>query len=220
MEWRVDKSPVDYLEAVADMEARADAIRAGTADERVWLLEHPPIYTAGTSAKAGDLLTPDRFPVYETGRGGQYTYHGPGQRIAYVQLDLNKRGPDVRGHVCRLENWVIQTLSDFGIKGERRDGRIGVWVRRAGAIFPVDDKIAAMGVRVRRWVTLHGMALNVRPDISHYAGIVPCGVTDHGVTTMKALGVDVSLEEVDSALRRRFNGVFGAAEGELMDADD
>jgi lipoyl(octanoyl) transferase len=212
MEWRVDNSPVDYLDAVADMESRADAIRAGTADERVWLLEHPPIYTAGTSAKADDLLTPNRFPVYETGRGGQYTYHGPGQRIAYVQLDLNKRGPDVRGHVCRLENWVIQTLADFGIKGERRDGRIGVWVRRAGAILPVDDKIAAMGVRVRRWVTLHGMALNVRPDLSHYAGIVPCGVTDHGVTTMQALGVDASLADVDSVLRRRFDDVFGAAE--------
>lgn len=209
MEWRVDNNFVDYESAVADMEARADAIRAGTADERVWLLEHPPIYTAGTSAQAGDLLTPNRFPVYATGRGGQYTYHGPGQRIAYVQLDLNKRGPDVRGHVCRLENWVIRSLADFGIEGGRRDGRIGVWVKRAGAILPVDDKIAAMGVRVRRWVTLHGTAINVRPDLTHYAGIVPCGVTDHGVTSMQALGVDVSLEEADSALRRHFDAVFG-----------
>lgn len=209
MEWRVDNNFVDYESAVADMEARADAIRAGTADERVWLLEHPPIYTAGTSAQAGDLLTPNRFPVYATGRGGQYTYHGPGQRIAYVQLDLNKRGPDVRGHVCRLENWVIRSLADFGIGGGRRDGRIGVWVKRTGAILPVDDKIAAMGVRVRRWVTLHGAAINVRPDLSHYAGIVPCGVTDHGVTSMKALGVDVGLEKIDSALRRHFDAVFG-----------
>lgn len=209
MEWRIDKDLVDYETAVADMEARADAIRAGKADERVWLLEHPPIYTAGTSAQAGDLLTPNRFPVHATGRGGQYTYHGPGQRIAYVQLDLNRRGPDVRGHVCRLENWVIRTLADFGIGGGRRDGRIGVWVKRKGALLPVDDKIAAMGVRVRRWVTLHGTAINVRPDLSHYAGIVPCGVTDHGVTSMQALGVDVSLEEIDSTLRRHFDAVFG-----------
>ncbi len=208
MEWRVDNSPVDYLTAVADMEARADAIRAGQADERVWLLEHEPIYTAGTSAQAGDLLTPNRFPVHVTGRGGQYTYHGPGQRIAYVQLDLNKRGPDVRGHVCRLEKWVITTLARFDIAGERRDGRIGVWVPRPRSIAPVDDKIAAIGVRVRRWVTLHGMALNVRPDLSHYAGIVPCGVTDHGVTSIQALGVEAGLAEVDAILRQTFDQAF------------
>lgn len=208
MDWQTDNSPVDYLSAVADMDARADAIRAGTAKERVWLLEHPPIYTAGTSAQASDLLTPNRFPVHVTGRGGQYTYHGPGQRIVYVQLDLNKRGPDVRGHVCRLEKWVMLTLAEFGIVGERRDGRIGVWVKRANSIAPVDDKIAAMGVRVRRWVTLHGLALNVDPDLSHYAGIVPCGVTDHGVTSMRALGVSASLSDVDQVLRRTFESAF------------
>jgi len=208
MEWRIDTAPVDYPAAVADMEARADAIRAGTADERVWLLEHPPIYTAGTSARESDLLAPERFPVHATGRGGQYTYHGPGQRIAYVQLDLNRRGPDVRGHVCRLEKWVSGTLAEFDIKGFRRDGRIGVWVPRAGSVFPVDDKIAAIGVRVRRWVTLHGMALNVAPDLSHYAGIVPCGVTDHGVTSLRALGRAAELTEVDAVLRRGFAAAF------------
>lgn len=188
------------------MEARAAAIRTGTASEQVWLLEHPPLYTAGTSADPGDLITPGRFPVYRAGRGGQYTYHGPGQRVVYVMLDLSRRGRDVRCHVHRLEEWMIRTLARFGVPALRREGRVGLWVPRG----PVrDDKIAAIGVRVRRWVTFHGVALNVNPDLDHFAGIIPCGIRDHGVTSLADLGVTVSMSEVDTVLRETFPGVFG-----------
>ncbi len=182
------------------MEARVAAIHAGTAPELVWLLEHPPLYTAGTSADAGELLDPGRFPVYRAGRGGRYTYHGPGQRIAYVMLDLARRGDDVHCYVHHLEDWVIQTLAHFGVAGERREGRVGVWVSRGGA----EAKIAAIGVRVRRWVTYHGMALNVTPDLDHYRGIVPCGISEHGVTSLAALGILVAMAEVDAVLRATF----------------
>jgi lipoyl(octanoyl) transferase len=210
IEWRRSTVPVPYEAAVAEMEARAAAIRDGAAPELVWLLEHPPLYTAGTSAQPGDLLDPARLPVYKSGRGGQYTYHGPGQRIAYVLLDLNKpelgqNRRDVRCHVWRLEEWMIQTLAHFGVAGERRDGRVGVWV---GGRDGREDKIAAIGVRVRRWVSYHGVALNVDPDLSHYAGIVPCGVTEHGVTSLARLGLAASMAEVDAVLRDAFDAVF------------
>jgi len=190
------------------MEARVAAIHAGTAGELVWLVEHPPLYTAGTSAVAADLLEPGRLPVYRTGRGGQYTYHGPGQRVAYVLLDLTRRGRDVGCHVWRLEEWMIRVLARFGITGERREGRIGVWVARGDGR---DDKIGAIGVRVRHWVTYHGLALNVTPDLSNYAGIVPCGISGHGVTSMAALGVWATMADVDAALRDNFDAVFAAA---------
>ena len=207
VEWRISTIPVDYQPAVDEMEARVAAIRAGAAPELVWLLEHPPLYTAGTSAPDADLLDPRRLPVHRTGRGGRYTYHGPGQRIAYVMLDLARRGPDVRCHVHGLEEWIIRTLTRFGIKGERRNGRVGIWVaHRAGE----EQKIAAIGVRVRRWVTYHGMALNVDPELDHYRGIIPCGIAEHGVTSLAALGAATTMEEVDTTLRATFAEVFEA----------
>jgi len=211
IEWRISEAPVPYPEAVAAMEERVEAIRAGTAPELVWLLEHPPLYTAGTSARDEDLLEPDRFPVYRTGRGGQFTYHGPGQRVGYVMLDLKKRGADVRAYVRDLEEWLIRTLAAFNIKGERREGRVGIWVDKApyGGLKGQEDKIAALGVRVRRWVTFHGVALNVEPDLSHFGGIVPCGISQYGVTSMVALGHLVTMEDVDSALIAAWEEVFG-----------
>ena len=208
--WAVSRGYVDYPQALAAMQARAEAIAEGTADELVWLLEHPPLYTAGVSAKAADLLQPDRFPVYDAGRGGQYTYHGPGQRVAYVMLDLRARRRDVRAFVEALEAWIIAALAEFGVKGETRPGRVGVWVeRRTPGFPPQEDKIAALGVRIRRWVSFHGISLNVEPDLSHFAGIVPCGVTAHGVTSLVDLGRPVTLDEADEALRRGFGAVFG-----------
>ena len=206
VEWQISDTLVPYPEAVRAMEARASAIAAGTTPECVWLLEHPACYTAGTSANAADLVAPDRFPVYPTGRGGQYTYHGPGQRVAYVMLDLRARGRDVRAYVRNLEGWLIDTLDAFGVHGERRDGRVGVWVRQPGG---GEDKIAAIGVRVRQWVTLHGISLNVEPDLADFSGIVPCGVREHGVTSLAALGRVVQLAEVDQALQRTFQSRFG-----------
>jgi lipoyl(octanoyl) transferase len=210
IEWRCSDEPVPYEMAVAEMERRVAAIRAGTAPEMLWLLEHPPLYTAGTSARPEDLLDPQRLPVYKSGRGGQYTYHGPGQRIAYVMLDLNRYGRDVRCHVWRLEEWMIRALTRFNVRGERRDGRIGIWIAGAGGR---EDKIAAIGVRVRHWVSYHGVALNVDPDLDHFRGIVPCGVTDHGVTSLARLGITASMAEVDIALRATFDEVFGEAAG-------
>ncbi|MBU6445291.1 MAG: lipoyl(octanoyl) transferase LipB [Alphaproteobacteria bacterium] len=204
-EWVIREGLLPYPEAVAEMEARAEAIARGEAAERVWLVEHPPIYTAGTSAKAEDLLDP-RFPVFKTGRGGQYTYHGPGQRVGYVMLNLKDRGPDVRSFVRNLEEWLIRTLAEFNVKGERREGRVGIWVARGNGR---EDKIAAIGVRVRRWVTFHGVSLNVEPDLSHFTGIVPCGISEHGVTSLVDLGIPVSMADVDVALKRAFVPVFG-----------
>ncbi len=206
MEWRISDGLIDYEEAVQGMEARVAAIRAGRADELVWLLQHPPLYTAGTSAKDTDLLQPDRLPVYRTGRGGQYTYHGPGQRIAYVLLDLQRRQMDIRQYVALLEAWLIATLGRFNLRGERRDGRVGIWVDRGQGR---EDKIAAVGVRIRRWVTYHGVALNVEPDLSHYAGIVPCGIQEHGVTSLVDLGLPIDMAEVDVQLADAWNEVFG-----------
>ncbi len=249
MEWKVSNKPVPYEDALAFMDARVAAIAAGEAEECVWLLEHPPLYTAGTSAKDEDLLGGD-FPVFKTGRGGQYTYHGPGQRIAYVMLDLKKRakeksrqaclprasgvleaaigkgprfhgesrvvGPDVRQYVCDLEEWIIRSIGEFGIKGERRDGRIGIWVEKGDGVkkgdftpSPVlDCKIAAIGVRIRRWVTLHGIAINVNPDLSHFSGIVPCGISDAGVTSFADLGVKADMAALDEALKEKFFDIF------------
>tara|TARA_B100000965_G_scaffold268827_1_gene227324 strand:+ start:130 stop:831 length:702 start_codon:yes stop_codon:yes gene_type:complete len=211
LEWRISDAPVPYDEAVAVMEDRAAAIRAGMAPEMVWLLEHPPLYTAGTSADPSELVAPDRFPVHKTGRGGRYTYHGPGQRVGYVMLDLKKRGEDVRAFVCDLENWIIQTLAEFNITGERRDGRVGIWVARGapGSKLYREDKIAAIGVRVRKWVTFHGVSLNIEPDLSHFEGIIPCGIDEHGVTSLVDLGVTASTPEVDVVLRQKFAEVFG-----------
>jgi lipoyl(octanoyl) transferase len=214
-EWRVTDAPVPYPEAVAAMEARVAAILDGRAPELVWLLEHPPLYTAGTSAKPADLLDPDRFPVYPSRRGGEYTYHGPGQRVAYAMLDLNRRGRDVRAHVWRLEDWVIRTLAEFGVTGERRTGRVGVWVRRPDKAplpdgSPAEDKIAAIGVRIRRWVAYHGVAINVEPDLGHFAGIVPCGITGYGVTSLVDLGLPVTMADLDTALARTFPLAFPA----------
>lgn len=207
MEWRFSDAPVVYPGAVAEMEARVAAIRAGTAPELVWLLEHPPLYTAGTSARPEELLDRGRFPVYPTGRGGQHTYHGPGQRVAYVMLDLKRRGADVRAYVHRLEEWLIATLARFNIKGERRDGRVGIWVARGNGR---EEKIAAIGVRVRHWVTYHGVALNVDCDLSHFAGIVPCGIAapQYGVTSLLDLGLTATMSDVDVALRDTFDDVF------------
>ena len=207
--WVVSDEQVPYPVALSTMRARAADIAEGTADEAVWLVEHPPLYTAGTSAEAGDLLAPDRFPVFEAGRGGQYTYHGPGQRVAYVMLDLRKRGRDVRCLVQGLEGWIIDTLGAFNIKGERREGRIGVWVRRPDKGIGREDKIAAIGVRVSRWVSFHGIAINVGPDLSHFDGIVPCGISDQGITSFEDLGHLVSMSEVDIALRAAFEHRFG-----------
>ncbi len=211
VEWTVSTGLQPYPEAVAAMEARVATIRAGQAPEWVWLVEHPPLYTAGTSAKVQDLLSPDRFPVYDAGRGGQYTYHGPGQRVAYVMLDLRARKLGVRDYVCRLEDWIIATLATFGLRGERRDGRIGIWVDRGpnGLGGRREEKIAALGVRVRRWVSFHGIAINVEPDLSHFGGIVPCGIAEHGVTSLVDLGYPVAMEDVDVALRRTFGEIFG-----------
>jgi lipoyl(octanoyl) transferase len=209
---KVSAGPVPYPDAVAAMEARVAAIAVGTAPEQVWLLEHPPLYTAGTSAKPADLLQKDRFPVYATGRGGQYTYHGPGQRVGYVMLDLNKHGADVRRYVHNLEGWIITALGTLGVKAERRDGRIGLWVERPNPPFPSrEDKIAAIGVRVRKWVSFHGVAVNVAPDLSHYGGIVPCGISQHGVTSLKDLGHAASMADVDKALVAAFEDTFGRA---------
>ncbi len=196
--------PVPYPEALAEMEARAAAISDGTAGELVWLLEHPPIYTAGTSAQPSDLLDA-RFPVYQTGRGGQFTYHGPGQRVGYAMLDLKSRKPDVRAYVHDLEQWLIEALAVFNVKGERREGRVGIWVQRGLR----EDKIAALGVRIRRWVTFHGVSLNVDPDLSHFSGIVPCGVRAHGVTSLADLGIVAAMADVDVALKKSFERVFG-----------
>ncbi len=212
IEWRVTDGLVPYPEALAEMEARVSAIRAGAEPEMVWLLEHPPLYTAGTSARPMDLLDPGRFPVYDAGRGGQYTYHGPGQRVGYVMLDLKRRGPDVRGFVRDLEEWLIRTLACFNVKGERRCGRVGIWVDMSPYGRPGhEDKIAAIGVRVRHWVTFHGVSLNVEPDLSHFGGIVPCGIAEHGVTSLHALGQLVTMPEVDMAMRDAWDEVFGAA---------
>lgn len=209
VEWLISDSPVDYPLAMEWMRERARAIAEGGAREAVWLLEHPPLYTAGTSAKPEDLLAPDRLPVYEAGRGGQYTYHGPGQRVAYVMLDLSARGRDVRAFVQGLEAWIIGTLASFNIHGETREGRVGVWVKRPERGTLAEDKIAAIGVRVSRWVSFHGISLNVSPDLAHYGGIVPCGITDHGVTSIEDLGQIVAMAEVDSALRTQFTRIFG-----------
>jgi len=205
IEWRVSETPVEYAAAVEEMERRVAAIRVGAAPELVWLLEHPPLYTAGTSARDEELIEPGRLPVHRTGRGGRYTYHGPGQRIAYVMLDLRRRGQDVRCYVHQLEEWIIRTLARFEVRGERRDGRVGIWVVRPSGI---EEKIAAIGVRVRRWVTYHGLALNVDPELEHYRGIVPCGIAAHGVTSLAELGIVASMGEVDTALRRTFAEVF------------
>lgn len=209
VEWRVEPGPVDYEAAVAFMEGRVAAIAAGDAPELVWLVEHPALYTAGTSAEASDLVDGNRFPVHKTGRGGQYTYHGPGQRVAYVMLDLTGRGQDVRRFVAQLEDWLIRTLDGFNVKGERREDRVGVWVRRPDKGADVEDKIAAIGIRVRKWVTYHGISLNVDPDLHHFSGIVPCGVTRHGVTSLVDLGLPVDMHDADLALKAQFERVFG-----------
>ncbi len=203
--WEIAEEPVSYLEAVARMEREVEAIAMATAPERVWLLEHPPLYTAGTSAKDADLVEPDRFPVFRTGRGGQYTYHGPGQRVVYVMLDLKRRGEDVRAFVAGLEQWLIATLDAFNVRGERRQDRVGVWVARGDR----EEKIAAIGIRVRRWVTFHGISLNVDPDLSHFSGIVPCGVSGHGVTSLADLGLPVTMADADIALTSTFSTIFG-----------
>ncbi|MDE1174575.1 MAG: lipoyl(octanoyl) transferase LipB [Parvibaculaceae bacterium] len=208
IEWRISDAPVPYEVALAEMEARAAAIADGDAPELVWLLEHPPLYTAGTSARIEDLLEPDRFPVFKAGRGGQYTYHGPGQRVAYVLLNLKNRKPDVRAYVQDLERWIIATLARFNVTGELREGRVGVWVRRPEKGAEAEDKIGAIGVRIRRWVTFHGISLNVDPDLDHFSGIVPCGISRYGVTSLVDLGQLVSMAEVDMALKATFNEVF------------
>jgi len=205
VEWLTSNAPAPYEEAVAQMEARVDAIIEGRACEAVWLLEHPPLYTAGTSARSSDLLNANGLPVYESGRGGQYTYHGPGQRVAYVMLDLKRRNPDLRAFVQQLEDWLIATLADFGVAGEKRCDRVGVWVKRGDGF---DDKIAAIGIRLRKWVSFHGVALNVDPDLSHYDGIIPCGVQGHGITSLRALGVSAGMRDVDESLRRNFGKIF------------
>jgi len=210
VEWRLSEHLVGYEQALASMEERAAAVAAGTAAELAWLLEHPPLYTAGTSAQPSDLIEA-RFPVHRAGRGGQFTYHGPGQRVAYLMLDLRQRGSDVRRYVATLEEWMIRTLLAFNIRGERREDRIGVWVRRPDKGEGCEDKTAAIGIRLKRWVTLHGVALNVEPELSHFSGIVPCGVSGqrYGVTSLVDLGVPVTLPEVDMVLRREFEALFG-----------
>ncbi len=217
VEWRIEPGLTGYEAAVAMMEARAEAIRAGTANELVWLVEHPPLYTAGTSARQADLLTPDRFPVFATGRGGEFTYHGPGQRVAYVMLDLKRRREDVRAFVGALEDWIIGALARFNVKGERRSDRVGVWVVRPdrppmpnGA--PAEDKIAAIGIRLRKWVSFHGIAINVEPELEHFSGIVPCGIAEHGVTSLVDLGLPVTMADLDIALKAAFEAVFGPAQ--------
>jgi len=215
VEWIVSPGLVDYEPAVAAMEARVAAIAAGEASEAIWLLEHPPLYTAGVSSKDGDLLDAGRFPVHRSGRGGQFTYHGPGQRVAYVMLDLNQRGRDVRGLVRGLEQWLIGALDRFGVEAGVRDGRVGVWVERKGAGWSREDKIAAIGVKVRKWVTFHGVSLNVEPDLDHFGGIVPCGIAEHGVTSLVDLGVPATMDEADAALKASFQTVFGSIERQV-----
>ncbi|HHZ07566.1 MAG TPA: lipoyl(octanoyl) transferase LipB [Rhizobiales bacterium] len=215
VEWRIAPGLTPYPEALDFMEARAEAIRAGTAGELVWLVEHAPLYTAGTSARREDLLEPDRFPVFDAGRGGEYTYHGPGQRVAYVMLDLKRRREDVRAFVAALEAWIIGALARFNVRGERREDRVGVWVVRPDRPpladgSPAEDKIAAIGIRLRRWVSFHGIALNVEPDLSHFSGIVPCGVRGYGVTSLVDLGLPVTMADADLALKASFEEVFGA----------
>lgn len=215
--WAISHAPVSYPTAMAAMDARVAAIGAGRAAELVWLLEHPPLYTAGTSAHADDLLAPDRFPVHKTGRGGQYTYHGPGQRVVYVMLDLTRRKQDVRWFVRSLEDWLIATLAEFGVRGARRDGLAGVWVSLANGDRPEHAKIAALGVRLRRWVSFHGISLNVAPNLAHFSGIVPCGVSDAGVTSLAALGVQAGMSDVDAALRLAFEHQFGCVTADAPD---
>ncbi|MCO6050718.1 lipoyl(octanoyl) transferase LipB [Mesorhizobium sp. RP14(2022)] len=212
--WRLGSGLTPYEDAVVEMERLAADIHTGRAPETVWLVEHPPLYTAGTSADAADLLTPDRFPVHQTGRGGEYTYHGPGQRVAYVMLDLKRRRQDVRAFVSALEEWIIQTLARFNVKGERREDRVGVWVVRPDRPSqpdgsPAEDKIAAIGIRLRRWVSFHGIAINLEPDLSHFGGIVPCGVSQHGVTSLVDLGQPITMTDLDFALRAAFEDIFG-----------
>ena len=221
VEWRVTDSLVEYEEALAIMEARAAAIAEGTAPELVWLLEHPPLYTSGTSARPGDLVDA-RFPVFATGRGGQFTYHGPGQRVVYLMLDLKRRRPDVRAYVASLEQLIIATLAAFNVRGERREDRVGVWVKRPDKGDGYEDKIAAIGVRLKRWVSTHGIAINVEPELSHFTGIVPCGIEDprYGVTSLADLGLPVTMHDVDIALREAFEDVFGALEPALPEAAD
>ena len=212
VEWVVTPGRVDHPEAVAEMEARVAAVAEGRAPERVWLLEHPPLYTAGVSARDEDLLDAGRFPVHRTGRGGQFTYHGPGQRVAYVMLDLNTRGRDVRAFVRGLEAWLIGALAEFGVEAGVREGRVGVWVERKGPGWSREDKIAAIGVKVRRWVSFHGVSLNVEPDLSHFGGIVPCGIAEHGVTSLLDLGITAGMDAADAALKSSFIKVFGAVQ--------
>lgn len=219
VDWCHFTQPMPYQSTLLHMEKQVGKIHEQKANEQIWLLEHPPLYTAGTSAKLEDLLSPSRFPVFEIGRGGQYTYHGPGQRICYAMLDLNRRGKDVRKLIVSLENWLIKTLAHFGLKGEIREGRVGVWVTRPDKPLVngemCEDKIAAIGIRVRRWVTFHGLSLNVSPDLEHYAGIVPCGINGHGVTSLHDLGIKVSMDEVDEALKKTFTEVFGSPINEI-----
>jgi lipoyl(octanoyl) transferase len=205
--WEIAEGLVAYPEAMTIMDRHVELIAKGAEAERVWLLEHPPLYTAGTSAHAEDLVEPGRFPVFKSGRGGQYTYHGPGQRVAYVMLDLKRRGGDVRAFVAALEQWVIDTLDDFNVRGERREDRVGVWVRRGDR----EDKIAAIGIRVRHSVSFHGISINVEPDLTHFSGIVPCGIREHGVTSLVDLGLPVTMEDLDMALRRNFQRIFGVS---------
>ncbi|WP_321831828.1 lipoyl(octanoyl) transferase LipB [Thalassovita sp.] len=214
VEWITTEGLTDYQEAVDFMEARASAIAAGEVEECIWLVEHPPLYTAGTSAKIDDLTDPDRFPVHTSKRGGQYTYHGPGQRVAYVMLNVGKRGHDVRKFVQQLEQWVINTLDEFNLKGEIRCGRVGVWVERPDKPKTItgqtaEDKIAAIGIRLRKWVSFHGISINVEPDLSHFDGIVPCGITEFGVTSLVDLGLPVTMADLDLALERQFTAMFG-----------
>jgi lipoyl(octanoyl) transferase len=212
VQWAVSTAPVDYADAVVFMEKRAAAIAAAEAPELIWLLEHPPLYTAGVSARAADLLAPERFPVHQTARGGQFTYHGPGQRVAYVMLDLGRRQKDVRAFVQALEAWVIAGLARFNVKGEIRPGRVGVWVERKGAGWSREDKVAAIGVKLRHWVSFHGLSLNVEPDLEHFSGIVPCGQTEYGVTSLVDLGLPVTLDDADEALKAAFVEIFGPVE--------
>ncbi|MFT3997558.1 MAG: lipoyl(octanoyl) transferase LipB [Asticcacaulis sp.] len=214
-EWVVLNGALPYPDAVAAMEARVNAILRGEAREQIWLIEHPPLYTAGVSAKREDLLEPDRFQVFDTARGGQFTYHGPGQRVIYVMLDLNRRTKDIRAFIKALEDWIIATLWRFNVEGHIRDGRVGVWVeRRDKGITPVpEDKIAAIGIKLRRWVSFHGISLNVEPDLSHFNGIVPCGISEHGVTSLIDLGLPITMDEVDYALRQEFMARFGPVDG-------
>jgi lipoyl(octanoyl) transferase len=209
VEWAIAAGLVPYEAAVAEMDSRVAEIASGAVRERVWLVEHPPLYTAGTSADDADLVEPARFPVHRSGRGGQFTYHGPGQRVAYAMLDLNRRTPDLRRYVAALEAWLIHALAQFNVRGERREDRVGVWVRRPEKGPGAEDKIAAIGIRVRRWVAFHGVSLNVEPDLSHFSGIVPCGVREQGVTSLVDLGLPVTMPEVDSVLRASFERVFG-----------